>query len=270
MRSFLAIILILLATIHSFGQSKRTELIIIGNIHEAAPNYNADTLYAILEQIEPDVILHELDSSFFTKNFKFKYPSKGNEQKASKKYLKTHPQTLIRPFEFEGRNQYRRAAGMVPADHLTIQLLDSLYRAGALSPQESEIVKTYYELSEQLAIIAAQSPKSFNNFITDSICEQRQYFQHQGLIQITNKRQEFASRFVTKPNGEKISYRDGYQLWTDFWDLRNKTMARNILKAAEQNPGKRIVILTGFFHRYYLLKELKKGNAIPIKEYYEL
>ncbi len=158
---------------------------------------------------------------------------------------------------------------MVPADNLTIQLLDSLYRAGALSPQENEIVKTYYELSQQLDAIATKSPKGFNNSNTDSICQQRQYFQHKRLTQITNERKEFASRFVTKSDGEKISYRNGYQLWADFWDLRNKTMARNILKTAEQNPGKRIVVLTGFFHRYYLLNELKSGNNILIKEYYE-
>lgn len=269
MKSILTPIIVLLAIIYSFSQYKKTELVIIGNIHEAAPNYNADTLYTILEQIKPDIILHEIDSSFFTKDFKFKYPSKGNEQNASEKYLKTYPQTLIRPFEFEGRNQYRRAEGMVPTDNLTIQLLDSLYHAGALSPQESEIVKTYYKLSEQLNAIATTSPKNFNNSRTDSISEQRQHFQHKRLTQITNKRPEFANRFVTKPNGEKISYRDGYQLWADFWDLRNKTMARNILKIAEQNPGRRIVVLTGFFHRYYLLKELKKGNNIQIKEYYE-
>jgi hypothetical protein len=126
----------------------------------------------------------------------------------------------------------------------------------------------YYKLNEQLSAIATKSPQSFNNSRTDSISKQRQHFQHKRLTQITNKRKEFANRFVTKPNGQKISYRDGYQLWADFWDLRNKTMARNILEITRQYPGKRVVVLTGFFHRYYLLEELQKGNSIQIKEYY--
>ncbi len=269
MKPFLTTTIILLTILCSFGQYKRAELIIIGNVHQAAANYNADTLYTILEKIKPDIILHEIDSSFFTKDFKFKYPSTGNEQNASKKYLKKYPRTLIRPFEFEGRNQYRRAEGMVPTDNLTIQLIDSLYQAGELSPQENVIVKTYYQLTEQLEVIAAKPPKHFNNPKTDSICEQRQHFQHKKLTQITSKRQEFASRFVIKPNGGRISYRDGYQLWADFWDLRNKAMAKNIIKIAKQNPGRRIVVLTGFAHRYYLLEELKKDDSIQIKEYYE-
>ncbi len=90
------------------------------------------------------------------------------------------------------------------------------------APQESEIVKTYYKLSEQLNAIATTSPKILIILELTASPEQRQHFQHKRLTQITNKRPEFANRFVTKPNGEKISYRDGYQLWADFWDLRNK------------------------------------------------
>lgn len=122
MKPCITAIIILLTVLRAFGQQQRTELIIIGNVHEAAPNYNADTLYTILEKIKPDIILHEIDSSFFTKKFKFKYPSGNNEQRASRKYSGKHPATLIRPFEFEGRNQYRRAAGMVPADRLAQEL----------------------------------------------------------------------------------------------------------------------------------------------------
>ena len=92
------------------------------------------------------------------------------------------------------------------------------------------------------------------------------------LSKITNVRDEFSNRFHTKPNGMKISYRDGFQLACDFWDLRNQTMAKNIMTISEQNKGKKIVVLCGFMHRYYILSELKKltkGKKIIIKEYYE-
>ena len=93
------------------------------------------------------------------------------------------------------------------------------------------------------------------------------------IPKITNSREEFATKFITKPNGEKISYRDGYQLWANFWDLRNQTMAKNIMTISEKNKGKRIVVLCGFMHRYYILKELKrltKDKNIVLKEYYNL
>jgi hypothetical protein len=115
------------------------------------------------------------------------------------------------------------------------------------------------------------SPENFNNAKNDSLSERRQNAQHHSLTQITNSRKEFRTHFVTKPNGEKISYKDGYKLWADFWDTRNRTMAKNILKQADKNKGKTIVVLTGFLHRYYILKELRKNKPgdIIIKEFYE-
>ncbi|MTI21764.1 hypothetical protein E1176_12100 [Fulvivirga sp. RKSG066] len=249
-----------------------TEIIVIGTLHNPEPNFNPDTLFNILEQVKPDFILRELDSSFFTADFKHKNPPKQNEGIASQRYIEKYPSAQLRPYEFEGRNAYRINHGMRPTDRLTTRLVDSLYQADLLTPQEAEIFKTYQDLLEPLKVAAAKSPDNFNNAKNDSICERRQYYQYQMVTKITNNRPEFANRFHTKPDGEDISYRDGYQLWADFWDTRNQTMARNILRIAEMNEGKRLVVLTGFMHRYYILKELKKSitdKKIVIKEFYD-
>ncbi|OCA77648.1 hypothetical protein BBH99_11505 [Chryseobacterium contaminans] len=95
--------------------------------------------------------------------------------------------------------------------------------------------------------------------------------QYTDLIKITDSRKEFAQRFATKPNGEKISYREGFKLMSGFWDLRNQTMAQNIYNTTVKHPHKKIVVLTGFLHRYYLIKELNrlnKGNYV-VKEFYD-
>lgn len=161
---------------------------------------------------------------------------------------------------------------MVPADNLTIKLLKSLYTQKALTPKQHEILETYYGLTDKLKVIASGSPADFNNAVTDSIAGLRQFFQHKRLTEITNAREEFANTYFAMPNGKKISYRDGYQRWADFWDLRNRTMAKNIMRVAEQNPGKRIVVTTGLLHRYYILSQLRalsQGKDIHIKEFYE-
>ena len=44
----------------------------------------------------------------------------------------------------------------------------------------------------------------------------------------------------------------------EYWDIRNKAMTANILKQIKRHPNKRIVVLTGNTHRYYLIDELKK------------
>lgn len=272
MKKLIATFLIIFTALQSYAQQKETVIIIIGSIHQAAPNFNSETLLNIFEQVKPDILLQEMDSSFFTEDFKFKYASEENEQEATERYVAKYPETLVRPFEFEGRNEYRRERGMVPTDNLTIRLLKNLYDNNDLTPEQQEILKTYYDLTDQLKVIASGPPKDFNNSATDTISELRQYFQHKKLTEITNNRDEFASSFYTMPNGEKISYREGYRLWADFWDLRNKTMARNIISVAEEYPGKRIVVTTGLLHRYYILQEirkLKEGKAIAIKEFYE-
>ncbi len=61
----------------------------------------------------------------------------------------------------------------------------------------------------------------------------------------------------------------------DFWKLRNTAMANNILKhlKGEEFQNKTIIVLTGFYHKYFLLKELTpKQNDFNfiIREYYEL
>jgi hypothetical protein len=268
----ITLVLLLLTITLSCKTENPTEIIVIGTLHKPEPNFNSETLFTILEDVKPDLILHERDSSSFDTNFRFVETPTENEGMASSKYIKKYPYTQLRPYEFEGRNEYRINIGSRPTDGLTTKLLDSLNKANLLSPSEATIHNKYKALLEPLIVLASKSPENFNNPTTDSICAERQYYQYKMLPKITSVRDEFATHFHTKPNGEKISYRDGFQLACDFWDLRNQTMAKNIMRISEQNKGKRIVVLCGFMHRYYLLSELKnltKGKYIVLKEFYD-
>lgn len=271
MKQTIFILCIILFPIYSFGQ--KTEIIIIGNIHQPVPNYNSDTIVTILEKIKPDFLLHEIDSSFFNSDFTFKDPPQENEGLASVKYISRNPQTQMRPFDFEGRNEYRKINGFNPTEGLAIKLLDSLYKENKLSNREARIYKKYNDLLEPLKIAASKNPKSFNNALNDEICEDRQYYQYHKLLSIMKNRPEFSNSYYTKTNGQRITYEKGFQLASEFWDLRNKTMAKNILNIAGGNPGKKIVVLTGFMHRYYIINELKKNTKrdkdIVIKEFYD-
>lgn len=268
MKSIFAFLLILSSTFF-FSQNK-TEIYVIGNIHDSVPNYHPKILFSILDKIKPDIILHEVDSEGM-KEYESDKSLKGNEITASNLYKAKFPKTVRLPFDFEGRNQYRKDQGMVPTDNLSVKLIDSLYKAKKLAPSEAKRYENFTNTTKELMKIAELSPEHFNNAATDKIAERRQNAQYSGLLKITEKRPEFAERFVVKPNGEKISYRGGFKLMSGFWDLRNQTMAKNIYKTAETHPGKKIVVLTGFLHRYYLLKELKRinKNSYIIKEFYD-
>ncbi|TPE42798.1 hypothetical protein [Pontibacter mangrovi] len=117
--------------------------------------------------------------------------------------MANYPETLIRPFEFEGRNEYRREREMVPTDNLTTILLKSLYTENALTPQQREILQRYDDPTHELKMIASGSPADFNNAVTGSIAGLRQFYQHKKLTEITNAREEFANTYFSMPDGKK-------------------------------------------------------------------
>jgi hypothetical protein len=56
----------------------------------------------------------------------------------------------------------------------------------------------------------------------------------------------------------------------EFWNTRNQTMAKNIIRVAERYPNKKIVVLTGFLHRYYIISEIIVHNRADfiLREFY--
>ena len=244
----------------------------LGTLHQPIENFDVDSLYNLLVKIQPDIILLELDSSFFTEILELKEQEDGGlEHQATVKYAQDFP-VKIRPYEFEGRNEYRVEQGIRPTDGFTWELLDSLYKHDQLNQKQRRIMERYYQLTDSLNSFAFMGARAFSNSVTDEVAQKRQSVQYQGLQTITNQRKEFAERTHTRPNGEEITYREAYRLAGEFWDLRNQTMAKNILTVVKQNPGSRIVVLNGYFHRYYLILELKKQKKkenFIIKDFYE-
>lgn len=247
------------------GQNQ-SQLTIIGNVHYPSLVYNADTLYAILNQLKPDIILLELDSVAFTKIFKQQHPTKENEPVAALRYISQYPGIITAPFEFEGRDNYRKEKGIRQASGRVDKLLDSLYKNKLLLKKQQDIISKYYELTDTLNTYTLKTVTEFNNSRTDSLCRIRQYYQHVAVRKVVNQRKEFAQQFVMTSLHERVSLREAYNRLCDFWDLRNQTMAKNILRTAIQYPGKKIVVLTGFFHRYYLLEEMKAVKTSIVVE----
>ncbi|NER13633.1 hypothetical protein GWK08_09305 [Leptobacterium flavescens] len=257
--------------VQSCDDHKKTELILLGTIHSPTQNFNSDTLYNILVRIKPDVILYEVDSSFFDDNFRFNRPLKSNEFLAVSGYRSNYP-VEVRPYDFTGRNEYRITVGSRPTDSKALKLLDSLYRQKLLKEEHERIYSDYQKLNESLNSLVYMPVREFNTSSTDSLAALRQSFQYEQLKNIISETPEFSEAFAEKPNGELISYAEGYRLASDFWHLRNRTMASNISKMIREFKGKRLVVLNGFFHRYYLRSELspkQETDDFIIREFYE-
>ena len=251
--------------------NQKTELVLLGTVHQPIENFTPDSLYDILVKIKPDLILAEVDSSFFTEDFKFNRTWDSNENIATIKYMENF-EVDVRPYEFTGRNEYRIAIGARPTDSKATALLDSLYVNDLLKSEHKKIYEEYLSVNDSLNSLVYAGAKAFNSSQTDELAEKRQYYQYKELLEIMSQYPVFSNTFHFKPDGDSISYAEGYKRASEFWDLRNQTMAKNILHFVDEYESKSIVVLNGFFHRYYLnslIKPKQEELGFVVKDFYE-
>ncbi|WP_178989097.1 hypothetical protein [Winogradskyella schleiferi] len=262
---------ILICAVYYNCTTNRAELVLLGTVHDPVENFNADSLYNILTKIKPDLILFEVDSSFFTKAFEFKKTWDSNENVATIRYMNNF-EVDIRPYEFTGRNKYRIKIGSRPTDNKATQLLDSLYSNNLLSPLDEKTYNDYLRVNDSLISRAYLGANSFNSLKTDRIAQKRQGYQYKKLLDIMRNYPIFQNTYYIKHTGDSICYLEGYKKAAEFWDLRNQTMANNIFHFIREYKGKKIVVLNGFFHRYYLNAIIRpKQNELnfTVKEFYD-
>lgn len=251
--------------------NKKTELVLLGTVHQEIENFTADSLYNILVKINPDLILAEVDSSFFTEDFEFVENWESNENIATVKYMKKFD-VDVRPYEFTGRNEYRIKIGSRPTDSKALQLLDSLFNDNLLDPSSKKTYQGFLSINDSLNAIAYLGARGFNSAETDSISSIRQHYQYKEILEIMKEYPVFSNTYYVKADGDSISYLEGYQRASDFWDLRNQTMSKNILHFIKEYEYERIVVLNGFFHRYYLnslIKPKQQDLDFIVKDFYE-
>ncbi len=75
---------------------------------------------------------------------------------------------------------------------------------------------------------------------------------------------------VIKNNPDLKSWYPFFKDDADFWEMRNKTMVSNIAAYAQKYPGKSIVVMVGFYHKYALvdgLRPLQKKDHFTLNAY---
>lgn len=251
------------------NKQQKTELIIIGTVHFPTKQINEDTIYSILENLKPDLILMESDMTNFNPDFTFKNTYDENEWNAVVKYRANFKNTLFRPIEFEGRNNYRKENGIQNPDVVLneINVLDSL---NILPEKHKKIWNRFIELSNSLNELDNNSLKEINSVATENLVRERQFYQYQKLKEIVDENDQFTKLKVETANKDSISLRELYKRYCYFEELRNRTIIDNVLKWKNKYPNKKIVVLIGFYHKYFLVNELKwkqKENNFELKDY---
>lgn len=256
----LTLLLPLLFSILLYGQStQKTQVAILGTVHQKTANFDENTVYNILSKFKPDFILLEADSSSFTKEFDLikVYPT--NEFIGANKYKQRNPRVELRPFEFENKKSYREdtlgitsGIGVVFNEIIRLKDLDSLNVS-----QKAKWIQ-FEELSKLTDSISQSSSKSLNNSITQNIVRERQFYQYYKMGEIVNSERQFLDlKTDSKNNQGKITLREYYKRYSNFELLRNYQISQNILGIIKQNPNKKIIVLVGYFHKPAILDILK-------------
>ena len=237
----------------------KSEIVLVGTVHVPTPNFDEKTLAGILNRVKPDLVLLELDPSFFDGSFNLleKYRDVSLEARAATAYAKAAGARL-RPFDIEGRNRFYQEHDYFNREAKLNQEVGRLYAGGQLSAEARLLFETLLSLSAVRDACGAERPEVINSSACDVAVEKKHQYAFKGLGRIIE---------LTPALKESAPF---WALADDFWGRRNAEMVRNIVTHTKELRPKRVVVLSGYEHRSYLkrrLVELVPVEGFVVREY---
>lgn len=241
-----------------FIKPDTTEVYVLGVLHKCTNKVTYNDLYNILETIKPNIILFERDSLCFDNKmnlkpkwwrvvlppFLDKYQQSNLEEITVRKYLYHNEFASVKPYEWSLRDKFHKENQILTKPNEIFQKLAELLEANKLPNEQKQILETCYALMTELNKYGDSTLYEINTIAQDSIASSTQNYQYHKIKTIIDSNENFEE------------YRDFYKINEAYWDIRNKAMAANIETYIKLFPKSRIVVLNGYYHRYYLRQEL--------------
>jgi len=257
-----AFLVLLCATLSARSQdSLVTDLILIGTKHTPHSGYHSDSLLKVVVNLKPDIILIEQDSVsgiFKTGQFKpiprwIKYLSRitgwsKNEIEGNMihKFHRAFPNVIIKPFDvaLNGHERDKNRKEFIQLEKVFEVAMSKAYVNKEMSQYRANVHLTREELHTQMSKRMYSVLQEFNTDSTTEIIRQRK----------TLEESHFKALVDSVPSLQPFSKRV-YQMF-DNWQLRDKVMVQQIQRYILAYPGKRIVAISGAFHRFYQIDHL--------------
>lgn len=253
-----------------------TEILIIGVNHNRTKKINYNKLYQLLEKNKPDLILWEQSEDFesvfgLRTAYRLKIFSNGTEQLALQVFNKKNRLIPILGFDtsfssrkkeiYEGisRGKYSKEERVSKKNYIkeTIRIDDAFFTTlyqSKLNNEDSLKYRTYVDLH--------------NNYVYDLY---NKSFEEINLPVVYNKAKEMEEMesnviipLARKYMIDSIAINE-YITDLDFGKARNRYMVQKVLDIAFAHKGKRIIVLTGLSHKYFLIDELNKQTKMNLK-----
>ena len=228
-------------------QAGTAEVIVIGTLHKPSAKFTNDDLLRVLKQVDPSVILYELDSTFIDSRGQLR-PYGTVEADAVNRFRMISPVQVL-PYDIEGRNQIYEAFHYFEIQREFESTANQLYRQDLLVPEAKSLYKQVIADRWVRDALGQGKLELFNSANCDA------------ALQRKHDQWDAGAKRIVELTPELARFREYVAFESEFWELRNRTMVRNILRHARQFPGERIVVLCGFEHRYFLVRELKAAQS---------
>ncbi|MGB4771984.1 MAG: ChaN family lipoprotein [Chitinophagaceae bacterium] len=238
-----------------------TDVILVGTKHTPHTGYHSDSLLKVVVNLKPDVVLIEHDSVsgiFKTGQFKpiprwIKYLSRITgrskndiEGNMIHKLYREFPQVIVKPIDVAlngpERDKYRKE--FIRLENVFEVGMSSAFDNKEMSPYRANLHLKREQLRTQMSKRMYSTLQEFNTDSTTEIIRQLQTLEEshiKSLVDSVPSLQPFSKRV--------------YQMLEN-WQLRDKVMAQQIQRYISAYPSKRIVVISGFFHRYYQIDHL--------------
>ena len=234
--------------------SNSPEILILGTVHKGNKKITHHTLFDILNKYQPDLILKETENDYeyvfglFTA-YRLKIARPSMEQLALQKYKRHNKTVPVLGFDITITSRKNYLKNLIS---LYDQFHEALYTAKK-NPSDSILYANYTKLSNEY----------FDQYMfeTISFINQDSVFSKARLVhQMEDDIVKIGSNYISD---KKIV--DAYKADNDFWIIRNEYMGNKIVEITKQRNPKRIVVITGLSHKYYLLDKLKNQTEVPFR-----
>ena len=248
--------------------SARTEIILLGTLHglhNTNANYSLEVLRRIIVALKPSAILVELPPMIggrpTVQNGRISEQFSGNENTAANLAADALHVSVI-PYDREGRNEFYEKTRYFNRVKEASERLDRWVEDQAQKDPESVEVLTSRVLYDsangsQAYLMRNAGPETINSAALDMVIVNKKCIQHRVWPKMlaASGRQELAGEFL---------------FIREEWEERNKIMAGNIAEIGRRHSGRRLVVLCGAEHRYFLRDLLAKAAGVTLKEFYEV
>jgi len=222
--------LFIIFTVDILAQQYKTEVILIGTMHQLHKNsgfYDFNDIKIILNKVHPAIICVELSPEHLASLQKQK--NKIEYEYAIFPYANSNNCILI-PMEPE-------------------------------EPRRTKLINEYISLNQEIENTIPNQVtalEKFNQIIYDS------------LLSNSNSPLDINSGKTLLLTGIKHEFQNKIYGEGPLWDKWNNNFLEVILRTVSENPGKRIAVTVGFEHLYWLKAKLEKRNYInlfSVKDY---